>query len=150
MNRALKIISILGVIIVLVISVVSYIIITSPAPTGPGPIELEIQVDKPSYLVGENVTFSIYVYNPQNWSVIYPTVMTYSIGNYSSNANFDYVEPVPVFQPHTKTLFFTHVWKTELANGTLIEPGKYTLSVTLDGRVDYGEPASCTVEIREV
>ena len=149
MNKLSKMICILAITSVLIISIASYIIVTSPAPTGPGPIELEVQADKPSYLVGENVTFSIYVYNPQNWSVFYPSSMMYSIGTDSRGANFGYAAPFPVFQPHSKTLFYTHTWRTELSNGTLIEPGNYTFSVSLDGRVDYGVPANCTVTIRE-
>ena len=140
-----------ALLIVAALSVAVYAL-TSPAPTGPGPVKIEITTDKTSYVQGEQVHFSVYVNNTQNWRVPKPFTISFQIGNYSSQTVcIDYTNPPPTFPAHSRTFFFSHDWNPQTGSGnnhTFVEPGFYTLTVTLDGSVDYGGPANCTFEIK--
>ena len=74
------------IIVVLLVVALSYAVytLTYVAPTGPGPVEIEVVTDKPSYLQSEQVHFSIYVNNTQNWNVPKPSTVSFQIENYSS------------------------------------------------------------------
>ena len=78
---------------------------------GPGPIEIEVTAYKPFYLQGEEVNFTIYVNNPQNWPVAYPTSIIYIIEKDSvyvadlGGGQISWTIPMPTFSPHSKTLF---------------------------------------------
>jgi len=142
------------IIVVLLVVALSYAVytLTYVAPTGPGPVEIEVVTDKPSYLQGEQVHFSIYVNNTQNWNVPKPSTVSFQIENYSSQTVcIDYVNPPPTFAAHSRTLFFNDEWNQETGTGinrTLVQSDNYTLTVTLGGPVDYGAPANCTFEIK--
>jgi hypothetical protein len=127
---------------------------------GPGPVEIEVISDKPFYLQGEKVNFTIYVNNPHDWPVPYPNSVRYIIEKDDlyvaslGGGQIDYPAPFPMFPPNSKRLYqeFLMTWnqKTNL-NGTLVQvqPGNYTLTVSFDGAVDYGDSSNCTFEIRE-
>jgi hypothetical protein len=126
---------------------------------GPGPVEIEVISDKPVYAQGEEINFTIYVNNPHDWPVPYPNSVKYIIekdGLYVASlggGQIDYPAPFPMFPPNSKTLYqeFLMPWnqKTNL-NGTLVQvqSGNYTLTVSFDGAIDYGDNSNCTFEIR--
>jgi hypothetical protein len=122
---------------------------------GPGPVEIELTTDKPFYLQGEEVNFTITVNNPQDWPVPYPNVINYQI-----ERNDQIVDDVtaqvtlagsPTFPAHSRTLYDTYVWdqKAGLGNNrTQVPLGNYTLNVSFGGPVDYGIGGNYTFEIR--
>ena len=55
--------------------------LASPPVTGEGPVNIEIETDKQSYLPGEEVQFQVFVYNPRFWHVPYPSMVEYRIGD---------------------------------------------------------------------
>jgi hypothetical protein len=120
--------------------------------TGPGPIDIEVTADKPFYLQGEEVNFTIYVNNPQDWPVEHPFNVNYQMGNESVDTCIDYVPGLqPSFPAHSRTMFGTFPWILESESGsniTLLEPGNYTFTVSFGGRVDYGDSGNCTFEVR--
>jgi len=124
---------------------------------GPGPVDMEVTLDKPFYLPNENVTISIYVKNPQDWPVPQPSYQWYRIekdgigyGGYGLHIDFA-SDKISTFPPHTKTLYTTIGWnqKTGLvSNRTLVEPGNYTLTVTLTGYGYDVDSGNITIQIR--
>jgi hypothetical protein len=118
--------------------------------TGPGPVEIEVKADKPFYLQGEKITFSIYVNNKQNWRVLYPSNIAYSMSGVVTPSIFsDYAAgSIPSFPAHSTTLYDTFVWDQKMADRNLAQSGNYTLVVTLTGPVNYGNGGNCTIEIR--
>jgi hypothetical protein len=125
---------------------------------GPGPVEIEVVSDKPIYMQGEEVNFTIYVTNPQNWSVPEPLGVIYRISRNDSEVfggdkhiSFG-VNPPPSFPAHSRKLYETRVWDGKVGtsdNRTLAPPGIYTFTVAFDGPVDYGDSGNCTFEIRQ-
>lgn len=126
---------------------------------GPGPLDIEVASDKQIYLQGEEVNFTIYVNNPHDWTVPYPNSVSYIIeknGLYVTSVGggqITYTEPTPMFSPDSKTLYqeLLTPWNQKLyVNGALVQaqPGNYTLTVSFDGAVDYGDSGNCTFEIR--
>ncbi len=125
---------------------------------GSGPVDIEVTPDKPFYLQGEEVNFTIYVNNPHNWSVTYPNSVRYILekdGLYVASlggGQINYPAPFPMFPPHSKIAYreFLMPWnqKTDL-NGTLVqaEPGNYTFIVSLTGP-SFDDSGNCTFEIR--
>ena len=112
-------------------------------PNGGGPVEIEITTNKPSFEPNEKVNFSIYINNPHDWAVHYPSSISYHInsgygdtGTILPNSN-----NLPPLAPHSRTFMNTYPWSQS-------QPGNYTLTVTLRGTVDYGKPANYTVEIK--
>jgi hypothetical protein len=123
---------------------------------GPGPVEIEVATDKPVYLQGEMVNFTIYVNNPQDWPVQLPDLVGYLIekdGTIIDDGDvfMDYPSPWPTFPPHSRTLYRPLLFwnqKTTM-NGTRVQvqPGNYTLTVSLIGS-GYSSSGNCTFEIR--
>ncbi len=116
---------------------------------GPGPVEMEVTLDKPFYVQNENVTILIYVTNPQDWPVPKPSYQWYriergGIGYDGYGLHIDVAaNQIPSFPAHTKTLYTTIVWDQKTtgmaSNRTFVDPGIYTLTVTLTG---YGYDAN--------
>ena len=148
-----------AVLLIVVILSVAFLSLFNMGQTnyGPGPVEIEVISDKPFYLQGEEVNFTIYVTNPQNWSVPKPTSVTYEINRNGSevfhgNAQIRYVYPPPSFPAHSRELYETYVWDGKVGPGvnrTLAPPGIYTFTGAFDGPVDYGNSGNCTFEIRQ-
>jgi hypothetical protein len=115
--------------------------------TGPGPVDIEIVPDKPYYVQGENVNFSIYINNPHEWNVEYPWKKTYTLGNDAQIVDMELSPDLPSFPAHSRVLYDTSLWKPNRSS-ILANPGNYTFTVTLGGHVDYGTEATCTFEIR--
>jgi hypothetical protein len=125
---------------------------------GPGPVEIEVVSDKPFYMQGEEVNFTIYVTNPQNWSVPEPYGVTYEMHRngsevFGGNVQISFaINPPPSFPPHSRKLYETRVWDGKVGPGdnrTLAPPGTYTYTVLFGGTVDYGNSGNCTFEIRQ-
>ncbi len=143
----------------LLIIVIIIAFFLSQTSYGPGPVDIEVSSDKQVYLQGEEVKFIIYVNNSHDWNVPYPNSVTYIIekdGVFVASiggGQITYVKPGPMFDPSTKTRYQEGLmpWdqKTHL-NGSLVQvhPGNYTLIITFDGAVDYGNSGNCTFEIR--
>ena len=123
---------------------------------GPGPIDIEVVADKPFYLRGEQVSFTIYVNNPQNWSVPEPLGVSYEMNRngdfvFGVSKNINFGDKQPSFPPHSRTLYETRVWDGKVGpsdNRTLAPTGSYTYTVAFDGPVDYGNSGNCTLEVR--
>lgn len=150
MRRKIKLILPIFIVCISLSIAIVYALFASqaPSPSGPGPVEIDVQTDKASYIQGENVTFNIYVYNPHNWSVSKADSLTYDVGKDRQWVCISYVG-TPTFPPHSKSLFFTHTWNTMIGgvNGTVVQPGNYTFTAQLNGPIDYGPSANCTVTI---
>lgn len=152
-NKSKRIYAVIAaaLLIVAILSVTLYVL-TQPGPTGPGPVKIDIITDKPIYLQGEQTHFSIYVNNTQNWRIPEPTTISFQIGNYSSTTVcIDYVNPPPTFPAHSREFFYDYDWNQQTGTGSnskQVEPGYYTLTVTLEGSVNYGAPAKFTFEIK--
>jgi hypothetical protein len=126
---------------------------------GAGSVDMEVTFDKPFYLQNENVTISIYVINPQDWPVPKPNFLGYAIqkdgigyDGYGLHINFA-SDHIPTFPPHTTTLYTTIEWdqKTGMAsNRTLVEPGNYSLTVTLSGYGYDVDSGNLTIQIRPI
>ena len=125
---------------------------------GTGPVDIEVTSDRAFYLQGEEVNFTIYVHNQQNWSVPYPNSVICVVeknGLYVASVGggqLDYPGRLPTFPPHSKTLYWTSLlWNQKMdVNGTLVQvqPGNYTYTVSFEGAVNYGNSGNCTFEIR--
>jgi hypothetical protein len=124
-----------------------------PPLTGPGPVTIEIDTDKQSYLPGELVQFRIYVYNPRFWHVPYPYSVDYRIGDEGVTKQMTLTSPPPTFVPWQRVFYDSYVWDQKTGSGgnrTQVQPGNYTLDVMFSGPVDYGLGGSCTFEIRSL
>lgn len=124
---------------------------------GPGPVDIEVTADKPFYLQGEEVNFTIYVSNQQELPVREPSRVTYRMEKdggeiFNTDINIDFVpDHTPSFHPHSKTLYGTHVWDQKVGSGgnwTFAQTGNYTFSVLFHGATDYGIGGNCTFEVR--
>jgi hypothetical protein len=149
-SKRIYVVIIVAVFIIAALSFTAYSL-TAPGPTGPGPIKIEIMSDKPVYLQGEQAHFSIYINNTQNWRIPKPTTISFQIENYSSKTVcIDYVNPPPTFPAHSREFFYDYNWNQQTggSNSKQVEPGYYTLTVTLEGSVNYGAPAKYTFEIK--
>ena len=123
---------------------------------GPGPIDIEVIADKPFYMQGEPINFTIYVNNPQNWSVPEPLGISYVMTMnddefvFGNSKNINFGDKQPLFPAHSKTLYETRIWDGKVGssdNRTLASPGVYKYTVAFDGPVDYGNSGNCTFEI---
>ena len=126
---------------------------TSPPVTGSGPVTIEIETDKQSYLPGVEVQFRVYVYNPRFWRVPYPSMVDYRIGDDGLTKQMTLTSPPPTFVPWSRVLYDTYVWDQKTGSGdnrTQAEPGNYTFTVSFGGPADYGKVGSCTIEIRSL
>jgi len=128
-------------VLVLVASAIAAYTLLQPK-MGPGPVEVEVTSDKPSYLPGQSVTFSIYVTNPHDWNVEYPWKKEYTVGNASLIVDMEHGPNPPSFPAHSTTLYDTYVWRPTSHPG-LAELGNYTLTVVLDDG-----SGTCSFEIR--
>ena len=146
---------------VLLIAIISLFVFLGLFQTnyGIGAVDIEVTPDKPFYLQGEEVNFTIYVGNPHNWSVAYPCSVRYMIEKDGvdiaslGGGQIMYSAPHPTFHPHSKTLYreFLMPWnqKTNLNKTRVqVEPGNYTFTVSLEGP-SFDNSGNCTFEIRQ-
>lgn len=127
------------------------------ASYGPGPIDIEVTTDKPSYLKGERIKFIAYVNNFQNWSVIEPDFADFQISMNGSIIErrcvfMDFsIDDIPVFPAHSQTSYEPPLsWEQKAdINGTFaqVPSGVYTLILTLQGS-GYSNTGNFTFEIR--
>ncbi len=136
--RILFYVSIALIVGVIVLALLSVAFTPPPASTGPGPVEIEITTDKLSYLPDEKMHFSVYVHNPQDWAVPYPTGILFEIGTAGSAGSVASYKLT--FPAQSKTFLKNFTWSER-------QPGIYTLTVTLRGDVDYGNPGNLTVNV---
>jgi hypothetical protein len=126
---------------------------------GPGPVVIEVTANKSVYLQGEEVNFNIYVDNPHDWSVPYPSSVSYTIEKDGPHSDcfeetiYMTYDEIPMFNPNTRTAYreLSMHWNQKLhVDGELVqaEPGKYTLTISFDGLVDYGNSGNYTFEIK--
>jgi hypothetical protein len=123
----------------------------------PGPVDIEVVADKSFYLQGEEVNFTVYVSNPQDWSVPEPSGVIYEMYRNSAfifggDKHIDFVpDKIPVFAAHSRILFETWSWDGKVGSGdnrTVAPPGNYMFTVRFGGLIDYGNSGNCTFEIR--
>jgi hypothetical protein len=157
-KRSTRLYLVIVAVILLIVIIITAVFLNQPS-YGPGPVYIEVASDKQVYLQGEEVNFTIYVNNPHDWNIPQPNSVSYIIekdGVYVASiggGQITYVEPLPMFSPNTKTRYqeLLMPWdqKTHL-NGNLVQvqPGNYTLIVTFDGAVDYGDSGNSTFEIQ--
>jgi hypothetical protein len=134
------------VLLMAVLASVAYQYAEPPAPVkeGAGPVEIEIASQiKATYSPSEQFRLQIYVDNPHDWAVPYPLSVTFSlppVGDFSNvpaNINVKY-PPLPA---HSKTLFSSPtIWAPTI-------PGNYTLTISLQGSVNYGQPVKCSIVV---
>jgi hypothetical protein len=127
------------------------LVLSNPGPTGPGPVDINVITGKDSFAKGEVISFSIYVNNTHEWNVPQPSVIKYQIGPSTHMVCIDYAKPMPIFPAHSNTLLATYSWNQKtgvVGNQTFIEPGNYTITVSLDGMVDYGLPGNRAITIQ--
>ena len=124
---------------------------------GPGPVEIDVTSDKPFYLQGEEINFTIYVTNPQDWPIAHPYFEGLSIEKEGifidgGSMHIDYpTGGIPAFPAHAKTLYGKWDWDQKMdLNGThaQAETGNYTFVVSLIGP-NYDNTGNCTFEIRQ-
>lgn len=133
-----------------IIFILSYNFYFAYAYIGSGPVEIEISTDKEVYLQGEAITFNVYVINPQNWRVPYPSEIIWGIdsnlANPPTSQRVDYVG-VPSYTAHSKTNMLTYTWDQTLS-GVQVPSGNYTFTYSMTGFTDYGPRGNHTVTIR--
>lgn len=141
------------ILLIAIIIVISYALLTVPN-SGPGIVEIQVTTDKQSYIQGENVTFTIYVNNPNDWQVPKPNSIVYNItdaqGHMVSGAlpNILYIASDAYFPPRQQTLLGSHIWNQLNMSNTIVPPGDYTLTVTFGEATDgYGQPGNRTITI---
>ena len=122
---------------------------------GLGPVDIEVTPDKQVYLQGEEVNFTIYLNNPQDWPVPYPNGEGYAIekdGLFIDGygGHIDYLAGgIPAFPANSRTVTKWQWDQKMLLNGTRVQvqSGIYTFTVSLSG-YGYEESGNCTFEIR--
>lgn len=113
-------------------------------------LTIQAVADKSSYVKGEDVFISVYVFNGKDEPFIQPTTIDYTVLNntgqevYSVRLNMNFPTPPPTFPAHTKTLYSNHVWNQKNLNNTLVESGNYTIKVIFE----YGT-FECNIQIAE-
>ena len=157
-RTALAIVLVASTLLVVVVGVVIFqMYVAAQDNYGPGPIDIEVVADKPFYLQGEEVNFTVYVNNPQDWCVPEPSGVIYEMYRNSTfifggDKHIDFVpDKIPVFAAHSRILFETWSWDQKVGSGdnrTVAPPGNYTLTVRFGGQMDYGNSGNCTFEIR--
>ena len=142
------------IITVLVIGFVGfYINATTPSFYGPGPIEITISPNKPYFLEGENVTFTITVINNQSWPVTYPlsekvNIQKDGVEYEGSGLQIDYPIKIPTFPAKASTPLSWTWFESNKGNQTIPhQRGNYSISFYISG-VDYSAVAYCTFEVR--
>lgn len=131
------------VFLVAVLASAVYLFAFSPTRVGGGPVEIKIVPSQTSYSPSQQVHFQIFINNPHDWSIPYPTYVSYSLPQLADTGS---IPTVPgqnsPFPPHSRTPLQTQaLW-------TPSQPGNYTLTVTLHGIVNYGQPANYTFEVK--
>jgi len=158
-NRFYKVLAITIILLAIILGVVIFELSDIYQNSyGSGPVEIGVTTDKPFYLQGEEINFTIYVNNPYDWKIPHPHEVTYRIegkDNFtqSSTKFVDFPSSsVPTFSPHTRIFYSTYTWNQKVQannNIKLAQPGNYTFSVTFSGLVAYGNGDSCVFEVRE-
>ncbi len=126
---------------------------TRPSVFGPGPIEIQVTPDKQYFLVGEEPTFTIMVFNNQTWPVAYPDEENTHV--YNSTADFGYATMninrgvhTSTFSPNSSNPLHWTWFESKQNNQTIPhQPGNYTLVFGIRG-FGYDASSNCTFEIR--
>jgi flagellar basal body-associated protein FliL len=145
------------VLLSIVVGTVVFIFFFSNANYEPGLVDIKVTPEKPSYMQGETVRFTIYVNNQQDRPIRYPTLVDYLIEKdglyiYDQGEYGDYpAGQIPAFPAHSESLV-TWTWNQNmvLADDVVVQvqPGNYTLTVSFRPLEDYGAGGSCTFEIQ--
>lgn len=142
--------------IILLSSIFVYIFIDTHTQSyfGPGPIEIKVTPDKPFFLQGEQVNFTIVVINNQSWPISRPLSEEASIikdgvpakGGYVT-MNINYGSKMPTYPANSTANIHWTWYEIEKDNQTIPhEIGNYSLTFTLRG-VGYYATSNCTFEV---
>jgi hypothetical protein len=142
----------------LVVSVIGfaawYIDANTPSYYKPGSLGLEVTTDKPTYGIGENVTFIIKVNNPEDWPVRYPNSESATVkGNgivtqLLGSAVIDYPIKAPTY-PAREVTIINKTWNQTSIGTSSISSGNYTFTYSIQG-YGYDISANCTFTIEPI
>jgi hypothetical protein len=129
------------VILAFVLASAVYVFTSPPNSVGNGPVRIEIISSRAYYAPSQQVHFQIFINNPHDWAVPYPTSVSYRLPPVGETVSIFGNQNLP-FPAHSRTLLPTQtLW-------TPSQLGNYTLTVTLHGPVEYGQSANYAVEVK--
>lgn len=152
-QRTLKIAAVIAV-FTLIVGFVALYVENGPSVYGPGPIEVTITPNKPYFIQGENITFTVTIINKQSWPIAYPNSESTRIEKegiiyQNEGLNIDYAVKVPTYPANMNTI---HSWRwLETKNDTMTIPhevGNYSLTYEISG-YGYSASTNCSFEIRQ-
>lgn len=137
----------------IVIGFVALYLTNGPNYFGPGPIEITISPDKPYFLQGETINFTVTIINNQSWPITHPVQESVKIiKNGTTHENYDmhadYPPRIPTYPANTNsTAQWTWIKSIKEINPTPLDVGNYTFNYKISG-IGYVASANCTFEIK--
>lgn len=149
--------AIIAVALVIGVIGVAALIIDAGTPSyyKPGSLELEVTTDKPSYVIGENVTFIIKVNNPQDWPVRQPNSVIGKVEGNEVHADIEgsgiieWPVKAPTYLAHEITIYNLTWNQTSHGLNNLMVSGNYTFTYRIQG-YGYDTSANCTFIIEPI
>jgi hypothetical protein len=114
-------------------------------------ITVQAVTDKTLYTKGEDVLITAIVINGKNEPVNCTTIISYKLFDsaeqevYSCDTLITLPIPLPTYRAHSKYSYNPNVWNQKNFDYTLVEPGNYTIRVSLK----YGTSES-NIQIAEL
>jgi len=133
--------------VLIVVLIVAFFSFRDPLLYG-NTLTVQAVTDKSSYMQGEDVSILANVINGKNEPVNVSTAVSYKVFDstgeeiYSCTTLITLPIPLPTFSAHSRTSYDPHIWNQKDSNFTLVEPGIYTIEVSLE----YGS-SECEIVI---